>query len=44
MGDSNFQFFAELPVIPQADGVVGTLNCCDTLHVCYVFNVIDRLF
>ena len=27
-GDSNFQFFVELPVPLQAVGVVGTLNCC----------------
>ena len=25
--DSNFQFFQELPVTPQVDGVVGTLSC-----------------
>ena len=30
-GDSNFQifFFTELPVPPQADGVVGTFNVLD---------------
>ena len=27
-GDSNFQFFVELLVPPQAGGVVGTLNAC----------------
>ena len=27
-GDSNFQFFVELPVPPQSVGVVGKLNYC----------------
>ena len=27
-GDSNFQLLVELPVPPQAAGIVRTLNCC----------------
>ena len=27
MGDSNFQFFAELTVPPQVAVAIGTLNC-----------------